>query len=400
MITREIEKRILKLNKTKKVVVVTGQRQVGKTTLLKSLKDNDRNYVSLDDLSLRKLAQEDPKLFLMTYQYPLIIDEVQHAPELLSYIKLEVDEKEETGMYWLSGSQKFHLMKGASESLAGRVGLVEMFSLSYAEKKGFSPKVFDPRNLEKSIKVNPLDIFKNIFEGGMPEYIANETDRKDFFEGYIKTYIEQDVRDLAQVGNILAFEKFMVSVASRNGELLNYASIASDAGIDEKTAASWISVLVNNNIIYLLQPYLSSELKRVTKTPKIIFMDTGLCAYLCKWDSAENLMNSSVSGHYLESFVISEIIKNKNNSSDNLDYDIYFYRDRDKKEIDLIISFNNILYPFEIKKTANPDKAMIENFKILEKCKKEVGSGGLICMYPDIIPLNEKNKVIPITCLF
>lgn len=250
MITRKLEKRILRLNKSKKVVAVTGQRQVGKTTLLKALKDNDRNYVSLDDLSLRKLAREDPKLFLMTYKYPLIIDEVQHAPELLSYIKLEVDEKEDTGMYWLSGSQKFHLMKGVSESLAGRVGLVEMYSLSYAEKKGFSSKVFDPRNLEKRIEVDPVDIFQNIFEGGMPEYIASGIDRKDFFEGYIKTYIERDVRDLAQVGNILAFEKFMVSVASRNGELLNYASIASDAGIDEKTAAAWISVLVNNNIIY------------------------------------------------------------------------------------------------------------------------------------------------------
>lgn len=400
MIKRELEKRIKVLNKTKKVVLLTGQRQVGKTTLLKSMKSKNRNYVTLDDLTIRKLAQDDPKLFFMTYKPPLIIDEVQYAPNLLSYIKMEVDESTENGNFWLSGSQKFHLMKGVSESLAGRVGIVEMYSLSYAEKMGFNSKIFDPRHIEKRCKLDPNVIFEHIFNGGMPEYIVNDVSRRDFFDGYIKTYIERDVRDLIQVGNILSFEKFMVSVASRNGELLNYASIAEDAGIDEKTVASWISVLVNNNVIYLLQPFLSSELKRVTKTPKIIFMDTGLCAYLCKWDSAENLMNSSTSGHFLESFIISELIKNKNNSTEDLNYDLYFYRDRDKKEIDLIISFNNVLYPFEIKKTANPEKSMIENFKILENNKKEVGPGGLICMYPDILQLDEKNKVIPISCIF
>lgn len=400
MIERELVKRVKKINDTRKVLLVTGPRQVGKTTMLKYLAEDNRRYVSLDDLSLRKLAQDDPKLFMMTYKPPVIIDEIQYAPNLLSYIKLDVDSSEEKGKYWLSGSQKFHLMKGVSESLAGRVGILEMTSLSYAEKRGFSSKIFDPRNLHPKFVMEPVHLFEEIFKGGMPEYYANDLERKDFFDSYIKTYIERDVRDLTQVGNIVAFEKFLVSMASRNGELLNYSSISQDAGIDEKTAKLWTSILVNSDIIYLLQPYMSSELKRVTKTPKIVFMDTGLCAYLCKWDSAINLMNSSVSGHYLETFIISELIKNKRNSLEQLDYDIYFYRDRDGKEIDLLIYFNNTIYPFEIKKTANPNKEMIKNFDILTKTNKEVGNGGVICLYPEIIPLDEKNNVIPISCIF
>ena len=400
MIERELVKRVKKINDTRKVLLVTGPRQVGKTTMLKYLAEDNRRYVSLDDLSLRKLAQDDPKLFMMTYKPPVIIDEIQYAPNLLSYIKLDVDSSEGKGKYWLSGSQKFHLMKGVSESLAGRVGILEMTSLSYAEKRGFSSKIFDPRNLYPKFVMEPVHLFEEIFKGGMPEYYANDLERKDFFDSYIKTYIERDVRDLTQVGNIVAFEKFLVSMASRNGELLNYSSISQDAGIDEKTAKLWTSILVNSDIIYLLQPYMSSELKRVTKTPKIVFMDTGLCAYLCKWDSAINLMNSSVSGHYLETFIISELIKNKRNSLEQLDYDIYFYRDRDGKEIDLLIYFNNTIYPFEIKKTANPNKEMIKNFDILTKTNKEVGNGGVICLYPEIIPLDEKNNVIPISCIF
>ena len=400
MIERELSKRVKKINETRKVLLVTGPRQVGKTTMLKSLAENNRKYVSLDDLNLRKLAQDDPKLFMMTYKPPIIIDEIQYAPNLLSYIKLDVDSNDDKGSYWLTGSQKFHLMKGVSESLAGRVGVLEMTSLSYAEKHNFESNIFDPRNLKIKFEMDPVHLFEEIFKGGMPEYYVNNIDRKDFFDSYIRTYIERDVRDLTNVKNIVTFEKFLVSMASRNGELLNYNSISQDAGIDEKTAKLWTSILVQSDIIYLLQPYMSNELKRVTKTPKIVFMDTGLCAYLCKWDNAINLMNSSVSGHYLETFIISELIKNKRNSTEQLDYDIYFYRDRDGKEIDLLIYFNNTLYPFEIKKTANPTKEMLKNFDILSKTNKEIGEGGVICLYPEIIPLTEKERVIPISCIF
>lgn len=400
MLYRAMADKVKNLSKIRKVVLVTGARQVGKTTMLKMIKETKRNYVTLDDLNIRKLAQDDPKLFMLNYQPPIIIDEIQYAPNLLSYIKLDVDAKNNKGDYWLTGSQKFHLMKGVSESLAGRVGILEMASLSYCEKKQIPSKIFDPRNLKSEISISPKELFEEIFKGGMPEYYVNNLSRKDFFDDYIKTYIERDVRDLTQVGNIVSFEKFLVSMASRNGELLNYSAISQDAGIDEKTARLWTSVLVANDIIYLLQPYLSSELKRVTKTPKIYFMDTGLCAYLCKWDSSENLMNSSTSGHYLESFIISELIKNKRNSLDELDYNLYFYRDRDGKEIDLLIYFNNTIYPFEIKKTASPNKEMIKNFEVLKNTKKEIGNGGVICLCPDVYPLTEKDKVIPISCIF
>lgn len=400
MLNREASNKIKKISASRKVVLVTGPRQVGKTTLLKMMAEKERNYVSLDDLNIRKLAQDDPRLFMMTYTPPIIIDEVQYAPNLLSYIKLNVDNSGKKGEYWLTGSQKFELMKGVSETLAGRVGILEINSLSYAEKHNFKSDIFDPRNLKKKFEIKPNEIFEEIFKGGMPEYYLDNISRKMFFDDYIKTYIERDVRDLTQVGNIVAFEKFLVSVASRNGELLNYKSISEDAGIDEKTAALWMSILVASDIVYLLQPYLSSELKRVTKTPKIIFMDTGLCAYLCRWDSAESLMSSSVAGHYFESFIISELIKNKRNSNDELDYDIYFYRDRDGKEIDLLIFFNDTLYPFEIKKTASPNKEMIKNFRILENTKKKIGEGGVICLCPDVYPLDEKNKVIPISHIF
>ena len=400
MIKREIEEKFQTLANTRKVVMITGARQIGKSTFVKEMKEKNRTYVTLDDLSLRELAKSDPKLFLMNYKGPVIIDEVQYAPNLFPYIKLDVDNSNEVGKYWLTGSQKFELMKNVTESLAGRVSILEMSSLSYAEKKGFKSKIFNPNDIKNNFTVTPEEIYEEIYKGGMPEYINNNLDRNQFFNDYITTYLERDVRNLANVGDLLSFRKFMIAVASRNGEVLNYNSICEDADIDNKTAKKWISILEANDILYLLQPYFSSQLKRVTKSPKIIFMDTGLCSFLCNWNSGNNLMNSTTSGHYLETFVISELIKNKRNSKDSLNYDIYFYRDKDGKEIDLIINFDNTIYPFEIKKTANPKLEMIKNFNILEKTNLNVGNGGLICFYPDILPLDEKNKAYPISSIF
>ena len=357
--------------------------------------------ISLDDLNLRELANNDPKLFLMNYKGNVIIDEVQYAPNLFPYIKMDVDNTNLKGKYWLTGSQKFELMKNVSESLAGRIAILEISTLSYAEKKGFSSHIFNPEKIEKRFDITPNEVYEEIFLGGMPEYIYDKNiNREEFFNDYIKTYIERDVRDIIQISDLLSFRKFLVSVAARNGEVLNYNSICEDAGIDAKTAKKWISVLEASDIIYLLQPFSSSELKRVISNPKIIFMDTGLCAYLCHWTSSENLMNSSTSGHFLETFVISELIKNKRNNILDFNYDIYYYRDRDKKEIDLIIAFNDTIYPFEIKKTANPNKDMIKNFSILKNTKKKIGKGGLLCFYPNIIPLDENNKSYPISVIF
>ena len=400
MIKREIEKKFKNLSKQRKVILLTGARQVGKSTLVKEIKEKERTYVTLDDLNLRELAQNDPQLFLLNYKRPLIIDEVQYAPNLFSYIKMEVDNNNEKGSIWLTGSQRFELMKNVSESLAGRVSILELSTLSYAEKKGFSSKLFLPTKINYKFNITPNEIYDEIFQGGMPEYVTNTLDRNAFFNDYITTYLERDVRNLTQVGNLTTFKKFLVAVASRNGEVLNYNSLCEDASIDASTAKRWLSILEASDIIYLLQPYFNSKLKRATKSPKIIFLDSGLCSYLCGWNSGENIMNSTVSGHYLEAYIISELIKNKRNNPDDINYDIYYYRDRDKKEIDLIIALDNIIYPFEIKKTANPQKSMIGNFKVLENKNLNVGDGGLLCFYPNIIPLDEHNKAYPISVIF
>ena len=400
MIKREIEKKFKELSNSRKIVLITGARQVGKSTFVKSIKEKNRTYITLDDLSLRELAQNDPKLFLMNYKGPIIIDEIQYAPNLFPYIKMEVDESNEKGKYWLIGSQKFELMKNVSESLAGRVSILEMSSLSFSEKKGFNSPIFDPTNIKNKYNILPDEIFKNIYKGGMPEYINDELERNQFFNDYLLTYLERDVRAMSGVGDLTRFRKFLIAVAARNGEVLNYNSLCEDADIDAKTAKNWISILEASDIIYLLKPYFSSELKRSTKAPKIVFLDTGLCSYLCGWNTIESLINSSTSGHYLETFVISELIKNKRNNLSNLNYNIYFYRDRDGKEIDLIIELNNVIYPFEIKKTAKPEKSMISNFKVLENTNLKIGNGGLLCFYPNIIPLDEKNKSYPISIIF
>lgn len=400
MIKREISEKFKKVSNSRKIVLITGARQVGKSTLVKELCEKDRIYLTLDDLNLRDLAQNDPRLFLQNYKGKLIIDEVQYAPNLFSYLKMEVDNSNEKGKYWLTGSQKFELMENISESLAGRIFILELSSLSFAEKKKFKSKLFNSTNLEKRMDLDFETIFTHIFQGSMPEYLVDNVDRNIFFDDYIKTYLERDVRQLSQVGDLIKFKKFITAVASRNGEVLNYNSLSEDADIDSTTAKRWLSILEASDIVYLLQPYFSKQLNRVTKSPKIIFLDTGLCAYLCGWNSKDSLINSSTSGHYLETFVISELIKNKRNNENTLNYNIYYYRDRDKKEIDLIVELDNVIYPFEIKKTANPTLSMINNFKILENKNLNVGNGGILCFYPDILPLDEKNKSYPISVIF
>ncbi len=397
-IKRNIQDMVLKLSKMYKVILVVGPRQIGKTTMLKEIKEKNRNYVSLDELEIRALAKEDPKLFLQKYKAPLIIDEIQYVPELLSYIKAMVDESSNKGDYWLTGSQQFQLMNKASESLAGRIGIIDMYPLSISEKYKLPLKVFNPNKLEKNKDFNVREIFKEIYKGGMPDYYLNDFERDIYFNNYVRTYLERDVRDLTQVGDLNSFYKFLVSVASRTGEVLNYNSIADDVSVSVNTIKSWISILEATGIIYLLEPYNNSELKRVISNPKIYFMDTGLCSYLTKWGSYETLMNSSVSGHYLETFVISELIKNYRSTNENIG--IYYYRDKDAKEIDLVLYKDDTLYPFEIKKSASPNKDMIKSFKVLEKTKKKIGKGGVICFYPDILPIDENNNSIPISCLF
>ena len=398
MIEREALNTVKNISETFRVLLVTGPRQVGKTTLLKQNMPKNMNYVTLDDKILRQKAKEDPKLFLKEHPYPLLIDEVQYAPELFPYIKMIVDEKNERGMYWLTGSQQFVLMKNVTESLAGRVGIVNLNSLTYREiNQNIKYKVlFNPTNLKKTPEINVNELFELIFKGGYPElYNIPNMNRKKFFEGYVKTYISRDVKEQVDVKDLLLFRKFIIAMASRNGEQLNYTNIANDIGVSDNTVRTWVDVLVTSGIIYLLEPYMNSKLKRVTHMPKIVFMDTGLCAYLAGWDSARELQLSETSGHYLETYIVSEIIKSYN--SEGIEPNISYYRDKDKNEIDLIIFKNNKLYPFEIKKTASPTKEMIKKFEKLKLGTKELGEGGIICLYDTLMHLDENNFIIPVS---
>lgn len=397
MYNREATEVIKKISDTFRVLLVTGPRQTGKTTLLKSLKPENMGYVTLDDKILRKQAQDDPKLFLEEHPAPLFIDEAQYAPDLFSYIKINVDNSKAKGQYWITGSQQFNLMKNASESLAGRVGIVNLNSFTYSEiVKNENKDLFNPDKLKKAAKIEVNDLFEIIFKGGMPEFYDNpKIDRNLYFQNYINTYIEKDVRELIEIGKLEEFKKFMVSIASRIGEQLNYSDISKDCGVSVPTIISWMSVLVSSGLVYLLEPYMSSQLKRMTHIPKIYFMDTGLAAYLAGWESARDLQLSSTSVHYLENFVICEIIKSYN--ARGIKPNLSYYRDKEKHEIDLVFYKNNKLYPFEIKKTASPNSSMISSFKYLENSKKEIATGGIICLYDNLMKMDEKNYIIPIS---
>lgn len=398
-IKRSAENVIKKQEKLFKSILVTGARQVGKTTMLKNLKTNV-NYITLDDIILNQMANEDPNLFLKSHKPPIIIDEIQYAPNLLKGIKIAIDNSEEKAIYYLTGSQQFHLMKNVIESLAGRIGILNLLGLSLREikeidyHKPFIPtKEYLEERKKEDIEITYDEIWDIIHKGTMPALYQEESDFEMFYSTYVNTYIERDVRNLTQVGDTLTFLKFMIALASRIGQLLNLNSVATEVGITIPTAQRWLSILVSSNIIYLLEPYYNNIMKRAVKTPKIYFLDTGLVSYLTKWKNKDVLESGNMAGNFFENFVIVEIIKSYYNSGE-LRPPIYFYRDKEKKEIDLIIEENGKLHPIEIKKSANPSKEMISNFKVLEKLGN-VGEGGIICMYDTIIDLDEKNKVIP-----
>lgn len=398
MYEREAEEMLLKINDSFKVLLVVGPRQVGKSTLLKKIMPENMNYVTLDDVTLRELAINDPKLFLETYPAPLFIDEAQYAPELFSYIKMIVDDVwENKALYWLSGSRQFELLKSASESLAGRVGIIRMNSFTYQETIGNinSKMLFDPDNIVKSEHIDVNTLFNAIYKGGMPRLFNEEVDRNIFFDSYIETYISKDIMPILSIRDTISFKQFLTSLASRVGSQLNMNALADDAGISFNTAKSWLGIVEKSGLIYLLPSYKNSAIKRLTKMSKIIWMDTGLCAFLCGFESMKALRDDSMSGCFLESYIISDIIKSYNAKC--IKPDISYYRDRNGKEIDLILKKNRILYPFEIKKTANPNKEMLSNFYKIEELKQKLGNGGLICLYDKIIPLDEKNKVIPVS---
>lgn len=405
-IKRDIEKVFLELSNQFKVVLITGPRQVGKTTMLEKLMYGaDRKYISLDDLEARNIATSDPKTFTEIYAPPVFIDEVQYAPDLFHYIKMQVDKRNQPGDYWLSGSQLFKLMRGVNESLAGRVGLLDLFPLSQNEihnKKECKPLDTDFRNLSERANGIPdassIDIFTRIYNGGMPQLIADRNGYRDrFYESYIRTYIERDVRDLSGDINVLKFYRFMVAVAARTSQLINYKSIADDAEIDQVTAKNWLNILETLGVIFYLHPYSNNTLKRTIKSPKLYFYDSALAAYLSRWNGAEVLMAGAQSGAMLENYVVSEIIKGYYNCGKRPH--LYYYRNKDGKEIDVLWEENGTLYPLEIMKTHNPDSRLTNVFNVLEKSDKILGNSGIVCLRNEFTPLSKSSSIIPIRCV-
>ena len=410
-IKRTIEETINKMVEEFPVIVISGARQVGKSTMLQMIKDENMNYVTLDDLDARNLALSDPKYFLEQYSYPLLIDEIQYAPNLLPYIKMIVDEerfkslKNDTktkSLFWLTGSQQFKVMKEVSESLAGRAGVLNLYSLSNSEinisdRKLFLPKLEDlKKRVIKEYESN--EIFNRIYNGGMPSIVTGTVERNNYFSSYINTYIERDVRQLLNVGKTIEFYNFMQYIAVRTAQELNYTTIAKEIGVDSKTIKNWISMLEASGIIYLLQPFSSNLSNRIIKSPKLYFMDTGLCAYLAKYPNPETLEVGALSGAIFETFVVSEIIKNFTNHGVDPKMNLYYYRDKDQKEVDLLYLEGDTIYPIEIKKGIspnNPDK----NFNVLNKFSTDVAPGVVICMTNKLQPINRSCWLCPVSLI-
>jgi predicted AAA+ superfamily ATPase len=406
-IQRHLEGQVLDASRHYPVVMVCGQRQVGKSTLLNHLREPGRGYVTLDDGNARRLATTDPALFFETYGYPLLIDEFQRAPSILLEMKNIVDKKalsgeDNSGMFWLTGSQKFRMMNDVSESLAGRIAIFDLSSLSAAEIEGRPAAIFRPdlkslrERLKYSKKKTVHEVYEDIFLGGMPKLRSAELDRDRFYMDYVNTYIERDVRDLAQVGKLSEFYDFLVYMAARTGQELKYGDIAGAIGVSSPTIKSWISILESSGIIFILRPYYSNLTKRLVKTPKVFFMDTGLAAYLCRWPNASTLESGAMDGAFFETYAVSEIVKSYHNAGKPVD--LFYYRDIDKKEIDLLIVEGDKIFPVEIKKSkqpSNPDK----NFAALRQFKMEVQPGIVLCMSDELVPYNRESWYCPISVL-
>jgi predicted AAA+ superfamily ATPase len=405
-ITRTLEGYFSKAASQFPVMLVTGARQVGKTTLLQHLCNKKRTYVTLDDPLVLSLAIEDPALFMQRFPPPVLIDEIQYAPQLLPYIKMEVDSRRQPDLFWLTGSQQFHLMKGVSESLAGRIGIVQLLGFSHREatsqNKLSTPFMLDADELGHRIQsaetISLKQLYRMIWRGSFPVIVlAKDADVHLFYSSYVQTYLQRDIRDLARVGNEMVFLRFMRAAAARSGQLLNLAELSRDADVAYNTAKNWLSILQSSGIVYLLQPYHTNVTKRLIKTPKLYFLDTGLCAWLTEWSSPETLEAGAASGPILETWIMSEILKTWWHNGRHAPF--YFYRNKDQKEIDLLIVQDGTIYPLEFKKTASPDKKSVRHFQLLKKMSLPIGTGGVICLSPHFLPITATTYSIPVSAI-
>lgn len=401
-ISRNLEQIVNQVTKEYPAVLVTGPRQVGKTTMLRKLMEgSDRSYVSLDDLGERSLAREDPELFLQMHKPPVLIDEVQYAPELFTYIKIYVDTRQEPGAFWLTGSQVFRLMDGVQESLAGRVAVLSLTSLAQAEICGSPMPPFElelDALREREGERTPADvneIFQRIYRGSMPAVVSRQVSNSQiFYSSYISTYIERDVKELSEAIDSLKFFRFMTAAAARCSQMLNVSEIAQDADINQKQAKDWLQILEKLGIIFYLHPYSNNLLKRLVKTPKLYFYDSGLVCYLTRWSSAEVLQSGAMNGAVLENYVVSEIAKTYINSG--REPYMYYYRDKDAREIDLVLEHDGMLNPLEIKKTSNPGTELTRVFGLLDKASVPRGKGAVICMRMKVGAIDRDNYIVPV----
>ncbi|OHB60970.1 MAG: ATPase [Planctomycetes bacterium GWF2_42_9] len=404
--TRAIKDSWMSASEQFPVLLLTGPRQVGKTTFLQHICGKERQYLSLDDPSLRLLANDDPALFFQRFAPPLLIDEIQYAPGLLPHIKMIVDKQKQPGLFWLTGSQQFLMMKGISETLAGRVAIMNLLGFSNRERHKLNLNVepFFPvakaiiTREKNSASSNLKDVYKDIWLGSFPSLIAGTVTNRDlFYSSYLQTYLQRDVKDLAQVGNERSFIRFIKACAARTGQMLNYAELARDTDISLNTSKHWLSILQASFQVVLLQPYYSNVTKRLIKTPKLYFLDTGLCAYLTEWATAATLESGAMAGAILETYVLTEILKSwwyKGKFPQ-----LYYYRDKDGREIDVVFEQDMTLYPLEIKRSASPKPQWTENFRALSNLKLPVGEGGVICLCPQSLPLRDNVTAIPIGCI-
>jgi len=405
-IKRDMENIVLKLTKEYPTILITGPRQVGKTTMLQNImKGTNRTYVSLDDLNARSLAKADPVMFFQVYKTPILIDEVQYAPELFTYIKIMVDKNHNPGEFWLTGSQILKLMGGVQESLAGRVAVLSLSSLSQNEiynQDELKPFSLDftvlAEKQKNTLPTTVTDIFKRIFKGSMPALVSGVyLDKNIFYSSYVSTYIERDIKEISGSIDSLAFFKFITSVSARTSQLINYADIARDADIDQVTAKKWLGILETLGLIFYLHPFSNNTLKRTIKTPKLYFYDTGLVSYLAKWSSAETLEAGAMNGAIFENYVISEIMKSFYNSATTPF--IYYYRDKDAREIDIIMEKDGNLYPIEIKKSANPASQLTGVFKLIDKSSLIRSTGAVLCMANNLSAFNTNELIVPVSLI-
>lgn len=409
-IPRTIEDKLISMIDNYQVIMITGPRQVGKSTLLNfvSRRTNKKiNKVTLDDLILRIQAQEDPELFLRTHETPLIIDEFQKAPELLSYIKMIVDndnekitfgekDKLET-LYFLTSDVR----NCTGESLAGRVGILDLYGLSEREIENkdselFIPNIEDIKKRQRTTYKSTISLYEKIYRGSYPELYTTDKDVEQYYSDYLRTFIEKDIRKLINIKDEYKFIKFVSSLAARTGQEFVASSVASEIGIDNKTVLSWLSVLKNTGIIYLLQPYMNNSVGRAIKREKLYFTDTGLASYLAGYVDYITLEKSAYSGAIFETYIVGEIIKSFTNHGKDARKHLYYYRDNNQKEIDLLINYNNVIYPIEIKKSANPGKDAIKNFDVANSFEQKRGNGIVLCMTKDIIAYDDNNYMVPI----